>query len=214
MKNLILITLFCFTSSLVSAQDFGKTLLSGSIGYSSSNDQSSNSIEIKSNQFQISPKYGVFVTPNLVIGALAAYTSQSMDYPQSSYDGTNFQFWTYERRNNSFSVGPFARLYHPISQHFAFFGQGLATFNYGKEKFSQALPSPSESSYKGGNISLSPGVVFFPSNTIGVELSLGNLGYNYQKSNNDSEYNSFNLGFGLSTATVGISLYLGRIGAE
>ena len=85
------------------------------------------------------------------------------------------------------------------------------TIVWGPEKYTNTQ--------KGGGLNLQPGIVFFPTNTIGVEATVGNIGYSSFKSeteNSDfsSKSSGFSANFGLSSVFFGISLYLGRTATE
>ncbi len=125
-----------------------------------------------------------------------------------------------ENTQNEYSVGPFIRLYKPIGNRVAFFGQGSAYYSFGKSKYESTYPNstPSTTPYKELGVNLSPGLVFFPTQTLGLEVTLGKAGYYSSKSEpEDSEpfkSRGFDVAFGLSNVSLGISLYLGRTAAE
>jgi hypothetical protein len=234
-KSLLLLIWLCSTSSLLFAQDFGKTLVTGSISFSTEKHSISmgNLQEQTRNTFSIRPQVGFFVSPSVAVGVSAGYTREYFSDPYSNpyyYQGSTYDIpveWT----TNQYSAGPFLRIYTSITPKIAFFGHGEAYYQTGKtvsdRDFSNLPPSPNitwdttEPSFtqKGGGFKLQPGIVFFPTNTIGIEATVGNVGYFSSKSetegsNYSSKSSGFNANFGLSSVSLGISLYLGRTASE
>lgn len=212
MKKLTLLITFCSLSVLSYAQDFGRTLVSGSFSYSSGESEADPSSE--GHSFGLSPKVGWFVNPRLAVGAQMGYTNSKSKLTYS------FEPYEMESKFNSFSAGPFVRAYQPVGEQFSFFAEASASYSQGKgTSFSSYRNEEYTSKTKGGNVSLSPGIVFFPSNQIGLELVFGRLGYSkskaeYEGSDVTNKYSEFSANFGLSNTSVGISFYLGRGASE
>src|SRR5687767_5830997 len=95
MKKLLLLLALCGASSLTFAQDFGKTLISGSINYHQEKHDSNSDFfhPIKESTFSFNPKLGFFLSPNLALGVLAGYARSSNSFISRGYsynDGYTF----------------------------------------------------------------------------------------------------------------------------
>ncbi|KAA3440326.1 hypothetical protein [Rufibacter hautae] len=223
MKRTLIILILCGASALANAQNFGKTLISGSVNFTSSKNNFNQSAgqEAKINSFSINPQVGFFLSPIVALGVSATYTrgTYSSSYPTNYPDNVPRNI-SYTSISNSYSGGPFVRVYKSITPKFGFFGHGTGYYTYSKSKteheddFVQTTPSIG----KGGGVSINPGVVFFPTNTIGVEATLGRIGYSSHKTESEGytpiDSSGFEANLGLSTFTLGISLYLGRTASE
>ncbi|GGK73894.1 hypothetical protein GCM10011405_22430 [Rufibacter glacialis] len=195
-------------------------LVSGSLGYNQHKNESGQNVNIpvKTSNLDVSPKIAFFTSPNLALGISAGYNRNVYKAATRVYSSTeDFEIVDYKGINNQYSVGPFVRLYKPVANKFAFFGQGSTLYEYSKSKNDLALSEPTI--HKGGRIDIAPGLVFFPSNIIGIELTMGSFGYSTLKSGNENSGNyqknsNFYSGFNLSNSTLGISFYLGRTASE
>jgi hypothetical protein len=101
----------------------------------------------------------------------------------------------------------------------AFYGQLGAGYNntYSVSKTDYPGYSDQTNRKDGYYASLSPGFVLFPTENIGLELSVGGMGYYHladTKKDNENRFRtvdtSFNFRFGLSSLHLGASYYLGR----
>jgi len=188
----------------------GITLLGGSLNYSFSNYRlnSDDDQVFKNNNFAFSPKAGYFVSENLALGADLSINGgriknrSSIDFKQSGY-----------------SFGPFVRYYKFLGQKTALFGN--AAFNYTSDK-TKSLNSDQKfvpaSSHENIGAYITPGITYFASSKIGLEISLGYVGYTKtlteQSMNTANYYKNSNSGFvkyyGLANSALGVNFYLGR----
>ncbi|RNI26887.1 outer membrane beta-barrel protein [Rufibacter latericius] len=222
MKKLFIAAVLCSTPIWAFAQDFGKTLISGSASYSSSKTESNFSDDNQKNhRFAINPKVGFFVSPNWAMGLSAGYESSTSPSPAIVLVNGNYINLLVDYDSHSYTAGPFVRYYKAMGNKAAFFGQASANYIYVKSEYEELpvnyISTPSTN--KGGEVNITPGFVFFPSNTIGLEFMMGTIGYSQMKYGTDgsdysSKSNSFNASFGLSSLSLGLSLYLGRTTAE
>jgi hypothetical protein len=225
MKKLLLLIALCSTPSLLFAQDFGKTLITGSISFSTEKQSTpgTNLQEQTRNTFSIRPQVGFFVSPAIAVGISAGYAREYYRHLNSNYyyQGIGYNIPT-EWTGNYYSAGPFVRMYTSITPKIAFFGHAEAYYQTGKSvserDFSNLPPDPSISgdmteysiTQKDGGFKLQPGIVFFPTNTIGYSSSKSEM----EGSNSSSKSSGFSANFGLSSVSLGISLYLGRTASE
>jgi len=188
----------------------GTTLLSGSLNFSSTNYRlnSNDDQTVKNNNFAFTPKAGYFVSDNLVIGAgLGLNTAKQKN------------FTTIYSKVFGYSIGPFVRYYKFLGEKTALFGDAAINYAHNKAK---ALDSNQEfvPAYINENISASitPGFTYFASSRIGLEISLGYLGYTKtlteRNMNTADYYKNTNSGFvkyyGLANSALGVNFYLGR----
>ncbi|MBC3539596.1 hypothetical protein ACFSC6_18900 [Rufibacter sediminis] len=222
MKKTLIILSLCCISVLVQAQDFGKTLITGSIGYSTYKAEStiSSNSGSENSRFSFYPKIGFFVSPRVAVGLAAGLETYSSPQNVGIIVNGQYESITLDQKSRSYDVGPFVRVYQALGSKAAFFGQANAYYRYGKSEYEDAPNAPGLSSTsKGGGVNLSPGFVFFPTDKIGLEFTMGTIGYSQLKSESEgssAEYKSksFDANLGLSSVTLGVSLYLGRTAAE
>lgn len=112
-----------------------------------------------------------FMSSNISVGASLGLSS----YSNSSKNGNN------ESRASSttFSIAPLARYYYMLDDKFGFFGQAAIPFSLSggtSETINNGNSSgKTETSGVGVGLSLSPGLIFFPTKRVGFEAGLGNL---------------------------------------
>ncbi|MBC8110268.1 MAG: outer membrane beta-barrel protein [Verrucomicrobia bacterium] len=182
------ITLFVFALFLtifsISAQtEQGNILLGGTIGGYSVNAGIGNNKEIQSG-FSIIPRIGFFVADNAAIGLGIGYSTDK------TKDGTNPAIIS-----NTFEVNPFGRYYVGLGDKFKFFGELGVNVGFGSSKVDVSGFEPFRSRTIGVN--LSPGFVFFPSEKIGIELTITGISYSNidpDTDEDDGTISIFNIG--------------------
>lgn len=231
MKKFCLLTT-TLSMALVSVQaqiPKGTKLIGGTINYHrTSEDQTytypyqvPNQRKFESTQrtFTVNPRVGAFISENLAVGLAAAFNSNKHVSPYYTAAGDlGKQVIT----NKGFSVAPFLRYYYMPTENFGVFGELTAGYSYhkGKTRADSSDVYQTTGFSKGGFARITPALVFFPTNKLGVELSFGSIGYSrnhnelkalqLNQSASDSRENSFGASFGLDYLSVGASLYLGR----
>jgi len=177
---------------------FPQTNSSGTLG----------SREEKNSNFSIQPMIGTFVSDNLALGIFANYeqTRNEVIYPEISY--------SYSNKMKAFTVGPFIRKFFPLNEKFALYGQGNIGYNHRSTRYEPEVTGSIFSTTSKSNglmAALKPGIVFFASNKIGVDLSVQGLQYSIGKVKNSSEsFSDLEAGFNLPNLNIGLNLYLGR----
>ncbi len=145
--------------------------------------------------FGISPHVSYFIRKNLSIGARFNYGKDwlSLDNLDISLgDDLSFGIGNYHYLKNSYTGSVFMRGYMPIanSKRFAMFYELRATGGYGQsESYKTGYDDVLEINYKEGTykdiydfeIGVIPGIVVFLTNEAAVEVSVGMLGFKYQK---------------------------------
>lgn len=208
----------------------GTILLSGNVGYSShktetvptSSTQGASNRSFQQQQFQLVPLAGVFVAERLAVGAVAALQQVKITEPEYTYGPGGQQFGVRTARNNNLQIGPFVRYYQMVGDKAAFYGQLSGGYAGGKSRttWEGAMVGPNiTTEASGGFAALQPGFVFFPSERLGLELTVGSVSYVTMRNElvepqqvsgwADSRYTSFEARFGLTQLTLGASVYLG-----
>ncbi|WBA41242.1 outer membrane beta-barrel protein [Hymenobacter canadensis] len=204
----------------------GTVLLGGNVGYNSSKEKiSSGSYAFENSQqaFRIVPTVGYFITDNLALGlaggiergkAKSSYKNDDPYATSNQYELTG--------RSSSTYVGPFVRYYKMVGEKAAFYGQLDASYRKGSAENERITPSSEievvKDNNRGFSSNITPGFVFFPTNKLGLELTLGYLGYYRAKTVQEKtdqmqewrrENSSFGASFGLQYLNIGASFYLG-----
>jgi hypothetical protein len=220
MKRIFTLAFFSCLSLVAYTQNFGNKLISGSLQYSSiETDFSTNSSQAfypNTTSFAFSPKLGFFVKPQWAIGMGVSYGykkefSNQLYYYNNSLSAT-------EKITHSFSLTPFTRYYIPLGRQVAFFGQATGSYTMGSSKYRASDASPADAEVTGLNVYIMPGLVFFPSSKVGIECTLGEIGYHNTESVGTTKSTYTTKGFisrlGMEGLSFGVSLYIGRAPTE
>ncbi|OWP64311.1 hypothetical protein CDA63_04535 [Hymenobacter amundsenii] len=202
----------------------GTKLLTGSIGYSyqkretNSIGASRQPLEQRDKRFNFQPSAGYFIADNLVIGVGAGVNLNTYDRFYEDVTPGGIQLIVTENTIRTLRGGLFARYYKFIGEKVALYG-GLASGYqnvYGSSGLYNGLGSGG-SRQQGIYGSLLPGIVFFPTTKLGLELTLRGISYNrltdkYRRNSQSIKTTDsiLDFGFGLQDLNLGISLYLGR----
>ncbi len=205
MKLVGSIFLIFFWSSLTGFGQIkkGTFLLGGTLGLEKNRVPDNNFpdgqiTEKKEKSFVAGPQVALFITDNIVVGLSVNYEHTKLlryDADQNIY---------VPQRTQILSLGPMVRYYHFLNADFAVFGQAKALYS---EDFNRR-------DYNQFTAALAPGLVYFVTPKIGLELNIGGLTYEYAYSDRSDDGYTFTfqnvdlrLLNGLQT---GISFYLGR----
>jgi len=240
-KSVLSVLALGTTISAAQAQtEAGKLLLTGRVNYSQSTSESNqvgttpslNGITYQQNKqtgFGFLPQIGFFVADKLAIGLSGGISSSQTKekYTNSSSNITPSYSYTNKYETKAVSVGPFVRYYHMIGEKVGFYGQLAGGYQRREQESgttSTGVNTPNDYSYgvksTGGFANLTPGFVFFPTQKLGLELTVGNLSYSRMKGNpqgrnpNQADYENtstvFGADFGLQYLTAGVSFHLGN----
>ena len=168
-------------------------------------------------------KLGYFITDKIVVGIMGGYTQSIND---NQYNNINYQYSS-SSTNSSALGGVFLRGYKIFKNNkFGFFGQFISTYSFGKVSSHSIQLNNSGSTYNSEtrgtsgifNTSISPGIVYFISNKVGIEAMFGSLGFNSGTTKDFSKYNqvgsgttnNFYTNFSLSSLQIGVNFYFGK----
>jgi len=238
MKKLVLSTLLLgATAGMAQAQtEAGKLLMGGNINYShfdSDNDQQSTSSTSplsykttnKSSQFNFNPQLGFFLADHLAVGINFNIGFGKQSGSTEDYLGTlSPSSYASKGTSKNFGLGPFVRYYKMLGDKFALYGQLGSGYQYSEQKSTTDNPNvySYRSTAKSGFAALTPGIVFFPTSKIGLEVTVGSLSYyrgkqtsyssapSYNNSTSRGTTSSFGASFGVSQLALGAYFYLGR----
>ncbi|RTQ47501.1 hypothetical protein EJV47_18955 [Hymenobacter gummosus] len=230
MKHLFLSAALLLAAAGTQAQTApGTFLLTGSLGYDSRVDETSATQSspikrtVKNSQLNLSPRVGVFVANRLAVGVQADLSWQKAEMPDAYYSSPSGlpQFADRTDRSKGASIGPFVRYYQMLGEKMGFYGHLAGGYTRAQGSTTYEGPaSYNNGKYvtKGGFANLTPGLVYFPSNRIGLEVSLGNLSYSSNTGKQEepalpdapqTRTSYFGARFGLSQLLLGVSCHLG-----
>jgi len=179
MKKILLISIVLLTISVscLAQTEKGKTLLGGSVSFSSIK---SGYTSKKSSFIYVMPSVGYFIADNLVIGGGIGYGyNNSPARSNSEYD-----IWSTGTKSNNFMMKTFGRYYVSLTPEIKFFSELSGSMNLEQYRVTDKSDRPltadklKNSFY---NVRLSPGFAIFPSRKIGIELYF--TGFQYRKDN-------------------------------
>ncbi|WP_017259730.1 outer membrane beta-barrel protein [Pedobacter arcticus] len=205
MKKLIL-SIAVLTGLAFSSQaqtEKGKWILGGSASYESVKSDASNSKAVEN--FSIVPNVGYFISDNIALGTGLGYQYTNIGVASGALIAG---------QTEAFVVAPFGRVYVPIAEKFAFFGQAQVPLAFGTAKETDA---DGKSGDKIGNstaigVVLSPGFTYFPSKKIGIEFAFKGISYNNLKVE-DANNNTVK-GAGNDSFAIGTDFFAPQIGVQ
>lgn len=187
----------------------------------------------KTISYEVAPSIGYFLTNKLMIGLQGGYGSSVTEQHRQVPSGGGFNSYTNMAshvKTTAFSAGITARYYLPVVEKFAFFvesSEGYARAKveaeYQTEHYSYT-PDPNgqpngshwgapdgyaqssstqsrKQSFLYGNIA--PGMVFFPTSRVGVELKANMINYIYTPDSGSQVQAAFNL----NNTNMGVGFY-------
>jgi hypothetical protein len=139
----------------------------------------------------ISPSIGVQLCKHWEVGLEVGYSTTSTTY--STFPSSN-------TTSNEFTVGPFAKYFHPFTENSSFYYQFLGSVNLGFENGSNSsIDSVTGSSPNATNstvtISITPGLAWNPVKHFIFDLYYGSISYSTKSTNNGDGIKTTNSGF-------------------
>lgn len=187
-SKLLLVAALCAMAFTANAQtEKGKSLINGSIGFSTNKSESNSpgffTTTQKSNYFSFAPSYGYFVDNNLAIGLGLAYTQIKNTLNTFDVNSNSTLNNSQVAEQQAYSISPFLRKYVDVADKFKFFAHVNLDMGFGESENKIVYNSTSntvDNTYKftSYNVALSPGFAFFPSKKWAIDFSFPLLNYN------------------------------------
>ena len=161
----------------------GNRIVSGSISFMKDSEGESESTE-----FQVSPRAGIFITNNLLVGAAVGIGSQiSKVGTEKTEDVTKY------------NVGAFARYYSSPLKKFSVFGHAGIGFENEKDLLAKVSTNSID-------IRFSPGISYFLSDKFIIDAMVGSIGYNSSKTDEPDSERSKNFNIDLDITQIQFGL--------
>jgi hypothetical protein len=165
---------------------------------------------------------GYFLSNNFAIGGIFGL-GKSIETQKNLYK--NGDYSSNKTSNQNYSTGIFARYNHMIKESkFGLFFQLNSAYTWGRTDmeniyaYNSGIPPQASTSLAKNyafNAGLTPGLMYFISNRLSIETSIGNLSYNSSVNKdqplerNIERHSSFNADFSMATVYFGLTFYLG-----
>lgn len=213
MKKLAITTaLLSISIFTVQAQtEKGTSFIGGSFNFNTGKTENNDQ---RTYSYTLSPKAGHFISNNFAIG-----TNLSIGYAKTNqYNFPSNDVMPSHTGNLSLGVAPFARHYLTITERFRFFSEFQLSFTTVKNKVNpDTNPAFSNNPYFRSNYysaNLKPGLAFFPTKKLAVEMSFPVLTYAKNirtahgipgniKTTNDY----FDIGLNTSSSLIGVNYH-------
>lgn len=191
----VLLTLTAIAGLTIAAQaqtEQGKIIVGGQVGFQTSKVKDT---DFKNNSFSINPTVGYFISDNLAIGTGVGY-NWSKD--ESVTDLST--------KRDAFQVSPFVRKYS-ANGPLRFFAQLSVPMSWGKTTV-ETNNIKAESKFENYGVELAPGLAYFPTSKVGIELKVRGLYYNYNNNKTaDRSTNTFGLDVNSLAPTLGVQFH-------
>ncbi|WP_312137466.1 outer membrane beta-barrel protein [Sphingobacterium sp.] len=196
MKKLLL-TLTAVTAITFASQaqtEKGKIILGGQVGFAG---ESIKDTDVKTTGFSIIPQVGYFVADNIAIGTGVGYSWNKAEETKDN-----------DQTVGKFVVSPYGRMYSKNDGPVKFFGQLTVPMAWGTAKVNDTKTATT-ADY---GVELAPGIAYFPTSNIGIELKVRGLYYNNGSVKNETTdtkvtTNSYGLDANSLAPTLGVQFH-------
>ncbi len=175
--------------------------------------------------FDMSPLIAYSFRDNMSAGARMSYSRTLLKIDSASVSFGNDESTTELSVDNYYSLKQIYsgsmiwRAYIPLghSKRFALFNEVSLTFSGGQSKFARDMPvEGTYAEHFGLSLGLTPGIVAFATNNVAIEVNVGLMGINYDKTtqvHNQVEIgqidsSSMNFKINIFSIALGVSLYM------
>lgn len=202
-KSILLLLLCCIATASFGQFAQGSKTLGGGLGYRSEKQENPSGSDRRSRSFYLDLSGGYLLEENLELGGKLGFSS--------FYSRTKNNFYgDSESSSTVFSIGPYVRAYNPITDVVGLFGEAGFTAGFGGGAVGDR--GTRIRTFEAG---FRPGVILMVNENLGLETTIGFVGYTYYASGPQEDYadqrtanNNFELRFDLSTIRFGLRLYL------
>lgn len=202
-KCILLILLCCIATDSFGQFNEGYKTLGGGLGYRSEKQENPSGSDRRSKVFYIDLSGGFLLEENLEVGGNIGLSSTA------SRTETDYVI-NAESSATVFSIGPYVRAYNPITDVVSLFGQAGFTAGFGG-----GVTNDMGTRVRTFEAGVRPGVILMVNENLGLETTIGFVGYNYYASGPKYDYanertanKNFEMRFDLSTIRFGLRLYL------
>jgi hypothetical protein len=174
----------------------GDIQLGGSVQFNSMDIE-----DINFQQFNISPRAGLFLSGTTSLGLQIDYSSTKQDV----FSAQNGE--VLESTSNQFIFSAYARFHKAVSENFYLYLQPAIGFGTGKAK----LDGTELGDLSSFNLGVGPGLTYFLSPRFALEATWGAVSYTSTKIDgpiSSETSNSFDIGLNLDNIGLGISYYI------
>jgi hypothetical protein len=209
----------------------GTVALGGSINYygasgsstGSSSSASSSAVYRYSSterQFGITPSVSYFVSRNLALGVSAGYSTYYLQQRTTTTAASVVNESVSTRSPaHTYSAGIFGQYYKMIGEQFGLTARLGVSYYQSSERGtiddgSQGYYRAHHNTSQGYYLSLTPGVIFFPSKRLGLSLTMGSLGYDHTKSTSSDTSLDLNGELGTSRSEGTMDSFAARFGFD
>ncbi|MBO3698202.1 outer membrane beta-barrel protein [Roseivirga sp. E12] len=192
MKKAVLLLAMTLVSSFAFGQiQKGDIQLGGNLRYSKTDGPG-----FEASVFQLTPRAALFLNDNTSIGLSLGYSSTTTN--QGAGDNST----------DTFTFGAFARFHKNVADRFYLFLQPDISFGIGTQENPNFASDFDVSTF---NFNIVPGVLYFISDKIAMEMNMGGIFYGTNKTEGnglDQSVDNYGLNFNLTNITIGASIYL------
>ncbi|MEN4762086.1 outer membrane beta-barrel protein [Chryseobacterium sp. C39-AII1] len=221
MKKLLLasaVSLFGLSNAQINR---GAVYISGQVNYSKNENKNTNE---STQEFKALPSVGVFVAPNLAVGASWGFSHSKKTYSQLYMNGSYVSEFEFIRKEPAFTIAPFVRKYWTLSDKLYFFGQLEIPVKLGKTEieanskttdvaYGYMYEDTQNMEYKFTSIgvNIKPGLDYFINKNWSIEATIGEFGYDrFKYEDFDNATNNYKFGFNLSSVSFGVKYVINK----
>jgi hypothetical protein len=233
MKQTFLFIICCIVSGVSFAQvQTDNLVIGGTLG---GNVNRPHNPALGNSTFNVKPFIGKFINNKWVLGISGEYRVQhSKGSQHTSHDSGNNEIQHFRfanPRNQTMSIGPMVRYYQEVLPKVYVFGESgigysatrnhyelssYVTNQYGEEKYRYSSDGVTKTQNLYGNVS--PGVVFFPTSRLGLELKANVITYTHGIGNGPNQdpvtfnfhpntQRNLNVSLSLASTNIGVGYY-------
>lgn len=203
-RSILLLLLCCMATASFAQFDQGVKTIAGGLGYRVTKQEHPSGTDIRSRSFYLDLGGGYLIEENLEVGGNLGFSSAYNLIESTFVDDS-------ESSSTVFAIGPYVRAYRPITDVVGLFGQAGFTAGFGGGS-SRADAAIRVRTFEAG---IRPGVILMVNENLGLETTIGFVGYNYNATGPKENYadertasSNFEMRFDLSTIRFGLRLYL------
>lgn len=182
----------------------GDVLIGGSLFISNTTLENAQPSSLEANSFNFSPRAGLFLSEKMSLGLIIGYDRDKIENSNVGVPNTTTE--------NLFTFGAYMRNYKSLSEKFFFYLQTSILIGTGNADVvvNNAIQEADRGAF---GIEIQPGVSYFFTDRLSLDVSIFQLGYTDQttelaSANINQETSRFFISGGLNSVGVGLSWFL------